>query len=128
MRRDRGTLALMLGIPVMQLLLFGYAIRLDVRNLYTAVYDPVGTEGRFSHRPVNTSFLQRLRPTSKGFRSLLPLYPLAMEAFDLRGYDLVVSSSSAWSHLVVVDEPTVHVCYCHNPFRYAWNQYVIGMR
>jgi glycosyltransferase involved in cell wall biosynthesis len=90
-------------------------------DLYTAVYDPVGTDGRFSHRPVNTSFLQRLRPTSRSFRSLLPFYPLAMEAFDLRGYDLVVSSSSAWSHLVVVDEPTVHICYCHNPFRYAWN-------
>jgi glycosyltransferase involved in cell wall biosynthesis len=90
-------------------------------DVYTAVYDPVGTDGRFSHRPVNTSFLQRLRPTSRSFRSLLPFYPLAMEAFDLRGYDLVVSSSSAWSHLVVVDEPTVHICYCHNPFRYAWN-------
>ena len=44
MRRDRGTLALMLGIPVMQLLLFGYAIRLDVRNLYTAVYDASRTQ------------------------------------------------------------------------------------
>jgi glycosyltransferase involved in cell wall biosynthesis len=90
-------------------------------DVYTAVYDPVGTEGRFSHREIKTSFLQRLRPTARSFRSLLPLYPLAMESFDLSDYDLVISSSSAWSHLVVVDEPTVHVCYCHNPFRYAWN-------
>jgi glycosyltransferase involved in cell wall biosynthesis len=90
-------------------------------DVYTAVYDEEGTEGRFAHRPINTSFLQRLRPTSKTFRPLLPLYPYAIESFDLRGYDIVVSSSSAWAHGVIVDEGALHVCYCHNPFRYAWN-------
>jgi glycosyltransferase involved in cell wall biosynthesis len=90
-------------------------------DLFTAVYDPVGTEGRFAHRTVNTSFLQRLRPTARSFRPLLPLYPYAMEALDLSGYDLVLSSSSAWAHGVIVDPGAVHVCYCHNPFRYAWN-------
>jgi glycosyltransferase involved in cell wall biosynthesis len=44
-----------------------------------------------------------------------------MESLDLRGYDLVISSSSAWAHGVIPDEDAVHVCYCHNPFRYAWN-------
>src|SRR3712207_8808837 len=44
-----------------------------------------------------------------------------MEALDLGGYDLVISSSSAWAHGVIVDPEAVHVCYCHNPFRYAWN-------
>src|SRR4051812_9515855 len=90
-------------------------------DVFTAVYDEVGTEGRFSHRRVNTSFLQRLRPTARTFRALLPLYPYAMESLDLSGYDLVISSSSAWAHGVIVDEGAVHVCYCHNPFRYAWN-------
>ena len=90
-------------------------------DLFTAVYDERGTEGRFAHRTINTSFLQRLRPTARTFRALLPLYPYAMEALDLRGYDLVISSSSAWSHGVLVDPEAVHVCYCHNPFRYAWN-------
>lgn len=90
-------------------------------DLFTAVYDPVGTEGRFGHRRVQTSFLQRLRPTARTFRTLLPLYPAAMESLDLRGYDLVISSSSAWAHGVIPDERAVHVCYCHNPFRYAWN-------
>jgi glycosyltransferase involved in cell wall biosynthesis len=90
-------------------------------DLFTAVYDERGTEGRFAHRTVNTSFLQRLRPTARTFRALLPLYPYAMEALDLRGYDLVISSSSAWAHGVLVDPEAVHVCYCHNPFRYAWN-------
>jgi glycosyltransferase involved in cell wall biosynthesis len=90
-------------------------------DVYTAVYDEEGTEGRFAHRPINTSFLQRLRPTAKTFRPLLPLYPYAIESFDLGGYDIVVSSSSAWAHGVIVDEGALHVCYCHNPFRYAWN-------
>jgi glycosyltransferase involved in cell wall biosynthesis len=90
-------------------------------DVYTAVYDERGTEGWFSHRDVNTSFLQRLRPTARTFRGLLPLYPYAMEAIDLSAYDVVISSSSAWAHGVLVDPEAVHVCYCHNPFRYAWN-------
>jgi glycosyltransferase involved in cell wall biosynthesis len=90
-------------------------------DVFTAVYDEQGTEGWFAHRDVNTSFLQRLRPTSRTFRPLLPLYPYAMEALDLSGYDVVISSSSAWAHGVLVDPEAVHVCYCHNPFRYAWN-------
>src|SRR3954466_6204906 len=90
-------------------------------DLFTAVYDPVGTEGRFAHRTIHTSFLQRLRPDARSFRRYLPLYPYAMEALDLSAYDLVLSSSSAWAHGVLPSEDAVHVCYCHNPFRYAWS-------
>jgi glycosyltransferase involved in cell wall biosynthesis len=89
--------------------------------IYTAVYDERGTEGRFAHRDVRTSFLQRLHPKASTFRSLLPLYPSAIESFDLSGYDLVLSSSSAWAHAVICDEHSTHVSYCYNPFRYAWN-------
>jgi glycosyltransferase involved in cell wall biosynthesis len=91
-------------------------------DVFTPVYDEDGTEGLFAGRRIHTSFLQRLRPTSRTFRALLPLYPAAIESFDLSGYDLVVSSSSAWAHAVLCEEETVHVCYCHNPFRYAWNE------
>ncbi len=90
-------------------------------DIYTAVYDEDGTEGRFAGRNVHTSFLQRLRPSARNFRALFPLYPTAIESFDFSGYDLVLSSSSAWAHGVLCDERTVHVSYCHNPFRYAWN-------
>jgi glycosyltransferase involved in cell wall biosynthesis len=90
-------------------------------DLFTAVYDEHGTEGRFADRRPTTSFLQRMRPDARTFRALLPLYPYAMEALDLRGYDLVISSSSAWAHGVIADADAVHLCYCHNPFRYAWN-------
>jgi glycosyltransferase involved in cell wall biosynthesis len=91
-------------------------------DVFTAVYDEAGTEGRFADRTVHTSFLQRLRPTARTFRPLLPFYPHAVESFDLRGYDTVISSSSAWAHGVIVDPGAVHVCYCHNPFRYAWTE------
>ncbi len=91
-------------------------------DVFTAVYDEKGTEGRFADRSPQSSFLQRLRPTSRTFRPLLPLYPHAIESLDLRGYDTVISSSSAWAHGVLVDPGAVHVCYCHNPFRYAWSE------
>jgi glycosyltransferase involved in cell wall biosynthesis len=91
-------------------------------DVYTAVYDEKGTEGRFAARSPRTSFLQSLRPTAHTFRPLLPLYPHAIESLNLEGYDIVISSSSAWAHGVIVDPGAVHVCYCHNPFRYAWTE------
>jgi glycosyltransferase involved in cell wall biosynthesis len=90
-------------------------------DIFTAVYDEKGTEGRFAGRQIHTSFLQRLRPSARNFRVLLPLYPAAIESLDLSEYDVVISSSSAWAHAVLCDERSVHVSYCHNPFRYAWN-------
>jgi glycosyltransferase involved in cell wall biosynthesis len=91
-------------------------------DVFTAVYDEDGTEGRFAARSPRTSFLQRVRPNARTFRALLPLYPYAIESLDLRGYELVISSSSAWAHGVLPDPGAVHVCYCHNPFRYAWSE------
>ena len=90
--------------------------------MFTAVYDEEGTEGRFAAPHPRTSFLQRVRPTARTFRPLLPLYPHAIESFDLRGYDTSSRRSSAWAHGVLVDPGAVHVCYCHNPFRYAWTR------
>lgn len=91
-------------------------------EIFTPVYNEQGTESRFAHRTIHTSFLQKARPSAGTFRGMLPFYPAAIESFDLSGYDLVVSSSSAWAHAVICGEGTVHVCYCHNPFRYAWNE------
>src|SRR4051794_10093547 len=90
-------------------------------DVFTAVYDEEGTEGRFAHRNVQSTFLQRLRPTANSFRALLPFYPAAIESLDLSDYDLIVSSSSAWAQGVIPRAGAVHVCYSHNPFRYAWN-------
>ena len=91
-------------------------------DLFTPIYDELGTQGRFAHRRVHTSFLQRLHPRTHSFRALLPFYPAAIESFDFSDYDVVISSSSAWAHAIICEEGTRHVCYCHNPFRYAWNE------
>jgi glycosyltransferase involved in cell wall biosynthesis len=89
--------------------------------IFTPVYDEDGTEGRFANREVHTSFLQRVRPSARTFRGLLPFYPAAIESFDLSDFDLIVSSSSAWAHAAICGENAIHVSYCYNPFRYAWN-------
>ncbi|CAB4859198.1 unannotated protein [freshwater metagenome] len=91
-------------------------------TVYSPVYNEDGTEGRFSARGVTTSYLQNLRPSSSNFRGLLPFYPRAVESLDMSEFDLIISSSSAWSHGVIAHEGQRHVCYSHNPFRYAWDQ------
>ena len=88
--------------------------------IYTLLYDPAGTGGRFDGHPVVTSSLQHLRLRQRGFRALLPLLPGATSRLPADGHDLVVSSSSAFAHGVRTGTDAVHVCYCHTPFRYAW--------
>jgi len=53
-------------------------------------------------------------------QAYLPFYPTAFESFDLSEYDLVLSSSSAWGKGVITGPQTLHICYCHNPMRFAW--------
>jgi glycosyltransferase involved in cell wall biosynthesis len=91
-------------------------------DVFSPIYDEQGTEGRLADRDVHSSFLQRVHPGKRTFRGLLPLYPAAIRSFDLSGYDLVISSSSAWAHAARRGDDATHVCYCHNPFRYAWNE------
>ena len=91
-------------------------------TLYSPVYNEAGTEGRFATRGVEASKLNLLRPSSTNFRSLLPFYPRAVESLDLQRHELIISSSSAWSHGGVARPGQRHLCYCHNPFRYAWDQ------
>src|ERR1700709_124717 len=90
--------------------------------VFPAVCEEKGPGGAFAPPHPQASFLQKVRPTSRTFRPLLPLYPHAIESLDLRGYDIVISSSSAWAHGVLVDPGATHVCYCHNPFRSAWSE------
>lgn len=92
--------------------------------IYTALYSPRGTRGAFDGREVHTSYLQRLHVGQRGFRRLLPFYPRAIEHLDVSRHDLVISSSSAFAHGVRPRDGAVHVCYCHSPFRYAWQERV----
>jgi len=73
------------------------------------------------NRPVRTSFLQRLPGVRRRYRSFLPLMPLAIEQFDLSGYDLVLSSSYAVAKGVITGPDQLHLCMCHSPVRFAWD-------
>ncbi|HLM86657.1 MAG TPA: glycosyltransferase [Solirubrobacteraceae bacterium] len=90
--------------------------------IFTLLHDEHGTNGRFAGRSITTSPLQRFGANQSTFRRLLPLYPLAAERLKLPRSDVVLSSSSAFAHGVRVPHGAVHVCYCHAPFRYAWDE------
>ncbi len=70
-----------------------------------------------------TSFLQNLPFAKKHFRNYLPLFPKAIESLDLRGHDLIISSSWAVAKGIKKDDNQLHVSYCHTPIRYAWDMY-----
>lgn len=83
------------------------------------------------HKPVQTSFLQRLPFAKTKFRRYLPLMPLAVEQFDLSDYDLVLSSSHAVAKGVMTRADQLHISYVHTPIRYAWDlqqQYLKGSK
>lgn len=88
--------------------------------IYTLLHDPRAVANNFSDHEVHTSSLQRLGINQERFRYLLPLFPRAVEHLPVGGYDVVVSSSSAFAHGVRPAPGALHVCYCHSPFRYAW--------
>lgn len=72
---------------------------------------------------VHTSFIQKLPKATTSHRAYLPLFPFAIEQFDLRGYDVVISSSHCVAKGVLTKEDQLHICYCHSPIRYGWDMY-----
>jgi len=74
-------------------------------------------------KKVHTSFIQKLPYAKKHFRNYLPLFPKAIESFDLSAYDLIISSSWAVAKGVKKSPHQIHVSYCHTPIRYAWDLY-----
>ena len=89
-------------------------------DLFTLFYDPARVSPLIRSRKVIASFLN---PARRFYRSLLPLAPMALEALDLRGYDLIVSSESGPAKGVMASSHARHVCYCHSPMRYLWDLY-----
>lgn len=69
----------------------------------------------------NTTFIQNLPFARKYHRHYFPLFPLAIEQFDLSGYDLIISSSHAFAKGVLTNSNQLHICYCYTPIRYAWD-------
>ena len=73
------------------------------------------------NKPVATSFIQHLPFSRTKYRQYLPLMPLAVEQFDLSGYDLVISSSHAVAKGILTGPDQLHLCMCYSPIRYAWD-------
>ena len=92
-------------------------------DLFSLVADPQAVPESLRGRSIKTSFLQKFPGSRRWHRRLLPLYPLALEQFDLSEYDLVLSSESGPAKGVLTSAKTCHVCYCHSPMRYLWDFY-----
>jgi glycosyltransferase involved in cell wall biosynthesis len=89
-------------------------------DIFTLFCDPRSLTDEVCRHRITTSFLN---PFRRVYRSLLPLMPMALENFDLRGYDLVISSESGPAKGVITSSRTHHICYCHTPMRYLWDLY-----
>ncbi len=94
---------------------------LPTADVHTSFFDPRRYGDRLDPTRVRTWPLQRLVGPTERFRSFLPLYPAWFGRLDLRAYDLVVSSSPAFSHAVHTRPDALHVSYVHTPMRYAWS-------
>ena len=92
-------------------------------TLHTLVRVPGSVSKPIESRRIVTSLAQALPAAGRLYRRYLPLFPAAVECFDLDDYDLVISSSHCAVKSVVAPGRAVHVCYCHSPMRYAWDQF-----
>jgi len=92
-------------------------------DIYTLICDRNKISDKIKKHRIKTSFLQLFPGIMKSYRNFLPLFPAAIESFNLKKYDLVVSSSHCVAKGVKTGKKTIHVCYCHTPMRYAWDQF-----
>ena len=92
-------------------------------DIYTHVLDPAAISPLLARHRIHTSFIQKLPFSRSLYQRYVPLMPLALEQFDLRGYDLVISSESGPAKGVLCRADTPQLCYCHTPMRYLWDFY-----
>jgi glycosyltransferase involved in cell wall biosynthesis len=88
--------------------------------IYTSLYDPAAMPDSYRDWDIRTSWMQWLPGWRQHFQKYFLLYPSAFESFDLSGYDLILSSSSAYAKGVIPAPSARHICYCHTPMRFAW--------
>ncbi|HTO71741.1 MAG TPA: glycosyltransferase [Myxococcota bacterium] len=90
-------------------------------HLYTLIHVPGAASPAIERLAITASPLSRLPGAARHYRKLLPLFPRAIERFDLRGYDLVISTSHSFAKGVRVPPGTPHLSYCFTPIRYVWD-------
>lgn len=91
--------------------------------LFTLLHVPGSVSPTIENRRITASFLQRLPGVEARYRSLLPLFPWAIERFDLQGYDLILSASHCVAKGARVPPRALHLCFCFTPMRYVWDRY-----
>lgn len=87
--------------------------------IYTSIYNPDAMPG-FENAIIHTSYLQNLPWAKNKHQLYLNFMPQVFEKFDLNGYDIVISSSHSCAKGIITKPKTLHICYCHSPMRYAW--------
>ncbi len=92
-------------------------------DLFTLLHVPGSVSPTIEKRRIITSFVQRIPLAPRIYRWALPLFPRAIESFDLSAYDLVFSSSHCVAKAVVPARDALSVCYCHTPMRYVWDRF-----
>jgi glycosyltransferase involved in cell wall biosynthesis len=92
-------------------------------DLCTLVHVPGAVSPAIEARRIRTSAIQRLPQAARRYRHYLPLFPAVIEWFDLDDADLIISTSHCAAKSVVKTGRAFHICYCHSPMRYAWDQF-----
>jgi glycosyltransferase involved in cell wall biosynthesis len=89
--------------------------------IHTLVWKKGAVSAAIESHPIRTSFLQRLPDAERRYRWFLPLYPRAIESFDLSGFDLVISTSHAAAKSAIAPPGAFHLSYVFTPMRYVWD-------
>ena len=92
-------------------------------DVYALLHVPGSVSPAIERALVRTTFVQHLPAAATQYRRYLPLFPLAVRQFDLRKYDLVITSNHCVAKGARVPPHALHVCYCYTPMRYIWTQY-----
>jgi len=92
-------------------------------DIFTHVCDRESISGELKRHRISTTAVQRLPFARRLYRTYLPFMPMALEELDLSGYDLVISSEAGPAKGVLAPLGAPHLCYCHSPMRYVWDQY-----
>jgi glycosyltransferase involved in cell wall biosynthesis len=92
-------------------------------HLYTLLHIPRSVSSIIEQRPIRTSFVQKLPFSRRGYRKYLPLFPMAVESFNLKEYDLILSCSHCVAKGIIPPPDALHISYLLTPMRYAWDMY-----
>jgi glycosyltransferase involved in cell wall biosynthesis len=92
-------------------------------TIFTLFHVPGSVSADIERHPIRASYLNRFPLARRHYRNYLPLFPRAVEAFSLDGFDLVVSSSHCVAKGAIAPSRVPHLCYCHTPVRYAYDQF-----